>query len=341
MTQQEALQAADLLSRSPYPGRAAIGKELMSKVFADPKVEHYDLGDRIIRLQDGQQAGSFAKTRDDKVDLGDSVGILQNGQLVSTIPKSKIPGFQVIGKDAYGNEQYGFVDPSNMRVVPTGPAGGGQVLPGQPGSTIPAPPPGVDPKIWREQQSKSATADALPVDPKVAAELRKEVLSLPSYKNLSQAAPIYRSMSETAGRNTKASDLNLVYGLGKIMDPGSVVREGEMVMVKNTASLPDWLVGAANTLNGGAALAPQTRQAIMTEGHSRMKAYEDQYDYDAKHYGGIAKRGRMALEDVVPQPERAQPWKPSETTKPDTTAPGTMRPGDSRNVGGATIRRVN
>lgn len=56
--------------------------------------------------------------------------------------------------------------------------------------------------------------------------LRKEIQQLPSYKNLSQALPIYRSMAETAGRNSKASDLNLVYGLGKIMDPTSVVREG-------------------------------------------------------------------------------------------------------------------
>jgi hypothetical protein len=124
-------------------------------------------------------------------------------------------------------------------------------------------------------------------------------VQLPSYKNIAQAAPIYKSMVETAGTNSKASDLNLVYGLGKIMDPNSVVREGEMVMVKNTASLPDWLVGAANSLNGGAALTPETRAAILKEAHNRITSYKTMYDQDATHYRGIARAqpgepGRMS-----------------------------------------------
>ena len=130
--------------------------------------------------------------------------------------------------------------------------------------------------------------------------LRKEIQQLPSYKNLSQALPIYRSMSETAGRNTKASDLNLVYGLGKIMDPTSVVREGEMIMVKNTASLPDWLQGAIASLNGGAALTPETRQAIMTEAYGRVQGYDQAFKQDAGMYRGIVERNRMNSADVIP-----------------------------------------
>ena len=38
------------------------------------------------------------------------------------------------------------------------------------------------------------------------------------------------------------------------MDPGSVVREGEQIMVMNTASLPDWLTGQIARVNGGSAL---------------------------------------------------------------------------------------
>lgn len=138
--------------------------------------------------------------------------------------------------------------------------------------------------------------------------VRKEIHQLPSYKNMAQALPIYRSMAETAGRNSKASDLNLVYGLGKIMDPTSVVREGEMVMVKNTSSLPDWLQGAIASLNGGAALTPETRQAIMTEAYGRVQGYDEAFKQDASMYTGIAERNRINLADVLPSFGEYEPW---------------------------------
>lgn len=139
--------------------------------------------------------------------------------------------------------------------------------------------------------------------------LRKEIQQLPSYKNLSQALPIYRSMTETAGRNSKASDLNLVYGLGKIMDPTSVVREGEMVMVKNTSSLPDWFQGAIASLNGGAALTPETRQAIMTEAFGRVQGYDQAFKQDTSQYGGIVQRNQFNPADVIPDFGTYEPWK--------------------------------
>jgi hypothetical protein len=140
--------------------------------------------------------------------------------------------------------------------------------------------------------------------------IRKEIQQLPSYKNLSQATPIYKSMVETAGRNSKASDLNLVYGLGKIMDPTSVVREGEMVMVKNTASLPDWLVGAANALNGGATLQPETREAILREAYGRMKGYSDEFGQQMGQYQGIAKRYNLTEDDIIPRFAEFKEWTP-------------------------------
>jgi hypothetical protein len=74
------------------------------------------------------------------------------------------------------------------------------------------------------------------------------------------------------------------------MDPGSVVREGEMVMVKDTASIPDWLIGEINRVNGGAALQEDTRRAILAEAKTRMDAYMQQWGTDAEQYKGIASR---------------------------------------------------
>jgi spore germination cell wall hydrolase CwlJ-like protein len=156
--------------------------------------------------------------------------------------------------------------------------------------------------------SEREVKDSLPGSFEDATKLRSDVRSLPSYKNISEAAPIYKTMLETAGRDSKASDLNLVYGLGKIFDPGSVVREGEMVMVKNTASLPDWLVGSINSLNGGARLQPETRKAILAEAHSRMNSYSQLYEQESGMYRGIAERNRIRPEDVIHKFGPFEPW---------------------------------
>ncbi|WP_259666207.1 hypothetical protein [Rhizobium lentis] len=136
--------------------------------------------------------------------------------------------------------------------------------------------------------------------PEDVSSLRKEVQDLQSYKSYQQAAPVYQSMIDTATTDSKASDLNLVYGLGKIMDPNSVVREGEMVMVNNTASLPDWLSGMINSVNGGQRLTPETRQAVLNEARSRMMAYRGALDNDISQYRGIIGRRGMNEADVLP-----------------------------------------
>ncbi|MBP2442840.1 hypothetical protein [Rhizobium leguminosarum] len=136
--------------------------------------------------------------------------------------------------------------------------------------------------------------------PEDVSNLRKEIQGLPTYKSYQQSLPPYQSMIDTAKTDSKASDLNLVYGLGKIMDPNSVVREGEMVMVNNTSSLPDWLQGAINSVNGGSRLEPATRTAILNEARSRMTAYRGALDNDISQYRGIIGRRGMNEADVLP-----------------------------------------
>jgi len=174
-------------------------------------------------------------------------------------------------------------------------AGGGQLYDPSTGEWISAPQNGAQPAVDFGDTSS----------------VRKEIQGLPSYKNFAQALPIYRSMVETAGRDSKASDLNLVYGLGKIMDPGSVVREGEMVMVNNTASLPDWLLGAINSLNGGAKLSPETRHAILTEAFGRTQGYEQAYNQDTQMYKGIADRYKINPADIIPDFGAYDQWSPA------------------------------
>lgn len=178
-------------------------------------------------------------------------------------------------------------------------------------STIPAPPPGVDPKIWREEQSKRATEEGMPAAPETTSKLRNEVQGLPSYKNIAQAAPIYKSMMEAAGRDTRAADVNMIYGMAKIMDPTSVVREGEMTIAQAIATLPQRLQAEVTSqIKESGRLSPEVRADIMQEAHGRMNAYKSMFDQDADMYRGIAKRGRMNDADVLPSFGTFDEYKP-------------------------------
>ncbi len=162
---------------------------------------------------------------------------------------------------------------------------------------------------------KSTTPDGVNFDD--TSGLRKEVYTLPSYKNYTQASPIYNAMVETAGRDSRASDLNLVYGLGKIMDPNSVVREGELFMVQGINTLPAKLVEGINSvLTGSSALSAETRRAILEEAYGRMQQYQSAFQQDAAMYNGIAGRHGIDPADVIPQFPNAQPWQPHSATDP-------------------------
>jgi hypothetical protein len=247
------------------------------------------------------------------IDAGNKIILTdKRGNVVRELPKgepNKGPEYGVIGKDQFGNEQYGWRDPRTQSVTP-GPQGATAAQPtiaGPDGQPM-AIPQGQDPKVYREAASKAGVANALPANFDDTSKLRTEISQLPSYKNIAQAAPIYRSMADAAGRNTKAADLNMVYGLGKIMDPGSVVREGEIQMANNAQGWQEKLNGIIAQINGQGGLTPEGRQALMAEAHSRMQSYKMMYDQDAQRYRGIAQRNRANPEDVVADFGTFDPW---------------------------------
>jgi hypothetical protein len=66
--------------------------------------------------------------------------------------------------------------------------------------------------------------------------MRKEFNALPEVKNYSEISST-RSAAMWKAPNNAQGDLAVIYGFAKVMDPGSVVREGEMDMANSTSSL--------------------------------------------------------------------------------------------------------
>jgi len=143
----------------------------------------------------------------ENIDLGDRIGFFdRQGNLVRSVPKAgqqKAATYGVIGKDQYGTEQYGWIDPITRTVTPA-PSGSGQEAgaapvdaqplapppqapaPAQEGAQqppmaapiqIPPAPPGVNPKIWRDEQTKRL-AEGAGDNPKLTEQQSKDVVYL-------------------------------------------------------------------------------------------------------------------------------------------------------------------
>ena len=146
----------------------------------------------------------------------------------------------------------------------------------------------------------SATRDAAKIQTGFANEqgLRKEFEGLPEVKNYKQAYPAFAAIKDATGRNTTQSDINIVYGLAKLYDPTSVVREGEYATVANSPNIPEKVKGYAQYLAGGGRLSPETKKQILAEAQGRIGTYEAEAKKAKTSYEGIAKKRGMEPSSV-------------------------------------------
>lgn len=119
--------------------------------------------------------------------------------------------------------------------------------------------------------------------------LRKEYAGAGETKRYVEADPIFRSMVKSASNDTGAADLDLVYGIGKIMDPGSVVREGEMVMVNRASPFAEMLQGYIGSIQGQGKLTPEARARLLDMARTRMGELRMAHDEIA---GGVSARAK-------------------------------------------------
>lgn len=163
-----------------------------------------------------------------------------------------------------------------------------------------------------------------------AREIRNSHLSQPEVRNTQRVVAVYNSMQDAASRNTAASDLNMVYGLMTILDPSSVVREGEVTMVRNTQGIPSWLVGMYDRLSSGnASLQPEDRQRIMVEARSRAEGqlgiYNHLRDNEESFLGNLDYNPNAVLGQRFSLPV-ARPTLPQSTPTPAQPAAPTAAP---------------
>jgi hypothetical protein len=133
------------------------------------------------------------------------------------------------------------------------------------------------------------------------ADLRKEIRSLPSYKAMAEVAPRFQSMTAAAQRDNRAADISLVFGLMKTLDPTSVVRESEVSLAENVATLPEqYRAQVQSFLTGKGRLAPEVRMAILAEAKGALDSYSMAFDRDVAQYRNIVRSGGLREDLVIP-----------------------------------------
>lgn len=118
--------------------------------------------------------------------------------------------------------------------------------------------------------------------------LRKEFTGNKVVKDTLEVATSYEKVKLAAADPSGASDMALIYGLMKMLDPGSTVREGEYATAQNSGSIPDQIVGAYNRALSGEKLAPNIRQDFVGAAGKAYQGQLAQFQKFQDTYKGLA-----------------------------------------------------
>ena len=130
--------------------------------------------------------------------------------------------------------------------------------------------------------------------------MRKEFDSLPEVKNYKEIAPVL--MSARRAPDTPAGDIQLAYTVGKILDPNSVVREGELALAIKAGSPLERLLGQGTYVAGqGARMTPEIRRQLLEMVNERALAVRQQYDAARANYEGYARDMGVAPASIIGQ----------------------------------------
>jgi hypothetical protein len=98
---------------------------------------------------------------------------------------------------------------------------------------------------------------------------------------------------------TGAGDIAGLTAYMKMLDPTSVVREGEFATAANAGGVSEWIRNLYNKAKSGQILAPEVRQQLLGAAAGQVKAYKGKYDGLTKNYTEFATRAGLDPKDVI------------------------------------------
>ena len=117
--------------------------------------------------------------------------------------------------------------------------------------------------------------------------LRKEWNALTEdYRSIGS---MWSKVLEAGSNPTSANDIALIFGYMKILDPRSVVREGEFATAQNAGNIEESIRARYNQLiEGSGRLTPEQRQAFLQSAYGTVKSQIPQLSALERQYNAIA-----------------------------------------------------
>ena len=116
-----------------------------------------------------------------------------------------------------------------------------------------------------------------------------------------------RQREANPGSVSPASDIGLIFGYMKMLDPGSVVREGEYATAKQATGVPERVLNAYNKAVNGEFLTDRQRQDFLGQAAELYGTARKTADGVAERYRGLAQQYGVSPDRTVYMPEMPTP----------------------------------
>lgn len=146
---------------------------------------------------------------------------------------------------------------------------------------------------------------------KAEADMRKEFNTLDATKDFGEVRTAFLKVKTAAENPSAAGDLALVFNYMKILDPGSVVREGEFQTAADATSwlqrseddgiaIPLPIAKAIRKLEDGTLLTPDQRKDFLSTARNTASAQFKPAKEALERYKGLAVNSGLRVNQIIP-----------------------------------------
>lgn len=124
-------------------------------------------------------------------------------------------------------------------------------------------------------------------------DFRKEFNSLPQVKDFALRSAGLNTVLASAEGPSPTGDISLIFAFMKMLDPNSVVREGEFATAQTAASIPESIWAKYNQALQGTRLTPNVRQDFVDRARRIYNSSATDFGRIYSRYEDIARRSNL------------------------------------------------
>jgi hypothetical protein len=229
---------------------------------------------------------------------------VDRGGVITFMDKDKVPAGTSFGK-TLAPQVVGGAESGYFQIGGGGGGGvGGAPRPsGAPSAAPSAVVPAAGAGAPQQAPMAGGAVQIIPAQPKIFAnekDLRSEFQAqVKPYVELGQA---YQKIETAAKNPSPAGDIAMVYGFMKVLDPGSVVREGEFATAQNAGGIPDTVRNLYNKALDGQRLGEKIRSDFLQQARNLVESQRVMSNDLISRYTEVAKNYKLDPNQVVYDP---------------------------------------